>query len=297
MPDDWSVTLPPVLIVGFWRSGTTLLHEMLAADRSFAAPSLIDVLCPADAPYLRKAKLSLTGAIATLMPATRVVDSVAVTPRSPQEEEAALCHLGAPSSFAAAYFPKRREAILEEALFFDGAPDARERWRAAHDHFMRLLTVKYPGRRILLKNPSNSTRIPDLLALYPRALFVRIDRDPAEVVPSFQRMTDVANEAFSLQGRAPPLDREAAIRFHARVMAKLDADWPKITPERRVEVRYETFAPSPLRGVDAIYESLGLERSVEARRRQKRFWLRRGRTWSPPAIAAAQARPSLPLSP
>ncbi|GLK80207.1 sulfotransferase family protein [Methylopila turkensis] len=297
MPNDWSLALPPVLIVGFWRSGTTLLHEMLAADRRFAAPTLIDVLCPTDAPYLRKAKQRLTGAIAPLMPATRVVDNVAVTPRSPQEEEAALCHLGAPSSFAAAYFPKRRDAILAEALFFDGAPDARERWRAAHEHFMRLMVVKYPGRCILLKNPSNSTRIPDLLALYPSALFVRIDRDPAEVVPSFQRMTDVANEAFSLQGRAPPLDREAATRFHARVTAKLDADWPLVAPERRVEVLYETFAPAPLRSVDAIYRGLGLERSVEARRRQKRFWLRRGRTWSPQSIAAAQIRPSLPLSP
>lgn len=291
VPDDWWRAQPPVFVVGFWRSGTTLLHELLAADRRFATPSLIDVLCPADAPYLLKVKRRLTGVIAPLIPATRLVDAVAVSVRSPQEEEVALCHLGAPSTFAAQYFPKRRDAILDEALFFEGAPEAREAWRAAHDLFLRLLAIKYPGRRLLLKNPANSTRLPELLARYPTALFVRIDRPADQVIPSFQRTTNVADAAFSLQGQATPLDYDAAARFHARVMAKLDADWEQVAPARRARVAYESFARRPLRSLAAIYRALDLDRPTETKQQQRRFWRRRARYWSPPSITEGRRPP------
>lgn len=279
VPDDWHVVNPPIFVLGFWRSGTTLLHELLAANLGLAAPSLIDVLFPADAPYLLKWKRRYVGG---LLPPTRMTDAVTVTPTSPQEEELAVSNLGAPSFFGVSYFPHRYDEAIDEAMFFDtSSPEARLQWRAAHSHFLRLLTVKYPGRRLLLKNPANSTRIPDLLALYPDACFVRTERAPEQVIPSFMRMQALGDEAFSLQSRLRPRDREAAEAFHARVTAKLDADWDLIRPDRRSRVHYDDVVGRPMGAVEQIYRDLGIELSQAARKRGKVYWKRTGRARTP----------------
>ena len=285
VPDDWHRTLPPIFVLGFWRSGTTLLHELLAANPEFAAPSLIDVLFPADAPYLLKWKRRYVGG---LLPPTRMTDAVAVTTTSPQEEELAVSNLGAPSFFGVSYFPHRHDLAVDEAMFFDDHPEARERWRAAHSHFLRLLTLKYPERRLLLKNPANSTRIPDLLELYPDALFVRTERAAEQVIPSFMRMQSMGDQAFSLQSRFKPRDREAAEAFHARVIAKLDADWELIPESRRSRVHYDDVLGRPMRTVEQIYLDLGLEMSQAARRRGKVYWKRTGKARTPVLVTAPE---------
>lgn len=284
VPDDWHRTLPPIFVLGFWRSGTTLLHELLAANPELAAPSLIDVLFPADAPYLLKWKRRYVGG---LLPPTRMTDAVAVTASSPQEEELAVSNLGAPSFFGVSYFPHRHDLAVDEAMFFDGHPQARERWRAAHRYFLKLLTIKYPGRRLLLKNPANSTRIPDLLALYPDALFVRTERAAEQVIPSFMRMQAMGDEAFSLQSRFQPREREAAEAFHARVTEKLDADWKLIPEGRRSRVHYDDVLERPVQTLDRIYREIGIELTPAARRRGKVYWRRVGKARTPTLVTAA----------
>ena len=38
--------LPPIFILGHWRSGTTLIHELLAENPAFAAPTVYQGICP-----------------------------------------------------------------------------------------------------------------------------------------------------------------------------------------------------------------------------------------------------------
>lgn len=287
VPDDWHRALPPIFVLGFWRSGTTLMHELLAADRGFVAPSLVDVLFPADAPYLLRHKRRALGALGRLVldptarRPTRLVDRVEVMHWSPQEEELAVCHLGAPAFFRVSFFPRRRAELIEEALFAPPESDPRARWRAKHELFLRTMTAKYPGRRQVLKNPANCTRARDLLRLYPEALFVRIDRAREQSIPSFQKLMDMSFQAFSLQGAAAPVSRQEAETFHSRVMAELDAGWSLIDPARRLALSYDELTASPVKTVGRIYEAFGLTRSSEALARQRRFWRRRGRRWSP----------------
>jgi hypothetical protein len=282
-PDDWHLTSPPVFVVGFWRSGTTLLHELMSCDPALAAPSIVDVLCPADAPFLLGAKREL---IARLLPPDRGVDAVELRAGAPQEEEWALAQLGAPSLLLAFYFPEIRERLIDECLFLQG-PESRSAWRAAHLRFLRTLVVRHPGRRLLLKNPANSTRLPELRELYPAARFVRIDREPSQVLPSLRRMMDRLAADFSLQGRAAPFRQDEAERLHARVMAKLDQDWRLIPSELRFAVRYDRLTEFPLRTLERIYAALGLALTEEVRRNQRRFWLKHGR--KRPTFASASA--------
>jgi hypothetical protein len=78
----------PVLVTGLWRTGTTLLHEMLAAAGGFATPGTWQCLRPAS---FRLAKPGRE------MDVPRPIDGLRVSTNSPQEDEFALLLLGAPS--------------------------------------------------------------------------------------------------------------------------------------------------------------------------------------------------------
>lgn len=275
LSDDWKRRRPPIFILGFWRSGTTLLHEFFATNPDFAAPTLLDVLFPADAPYLLRWKRRFVGAV---LPPTRMTDSVALRLFTPQEEELALANLGAPSFFAASYCSDKYYDIAKKALFLEDDEQDRLRWMVAYDHFLKLLALKYPDRRLVLKNPANSTRIPELLELYPDALFIRIDRDKTGILPSFLRMQELGDAYFSLGGRFGYGNRRRdpgqSEEFYESVQSKLDKDWRLISKSRRYRIAYDDVVRNPVSEIRAAYGGLSIALTDEAASKAKRYWNR-----------------------
>ena len=94
----------PVFIIGHWRTGTTLLHELLILDERHTFPNTYDCLVPnhfllTESFFLRWMRF--------LMPAHRPMDNMAAGWDRPQEDEFALCMLGQPSPYLTIAFPNR----------------------------------------------------------------------------------------------------------------------------------------------------------------------------------------------
>ena len=110
---------PPLFILGHWRSGTTLLHHLLALDERFAYPNLYEVffphtfLCTED---------DRTGLVAPLIPRTRVFDNVAQGFEMPNEDEFATAASSLCSPYMMWSFP-RSTARYERYLTFRGVPE------------------------------------------------------------------------------------------------------------------------------------------------------------------------------
>src|SRR4051812_45052238 len=96
---------PPVFIVGHWRSGTTLLHNLMSRDPGFCFPTIVDVLRPYDF-YPNPFGFVTRRIVLRFLPRTRPMDDVRLDPESPQEEELALCHHGCPFLFQLCLFPE-----------------------------------------------------------------------------------------------------------------------------------------------------------------------------------------------
>ena len=106
------------------------------------------------------------------------MDDVRLDPESPQEEELALATMGAPSFFNCVYFPKQMTSVFAEEVLFAGVDhETVQLWRDALRYYLAKLAALNPGRRLLLKNPAHSARIPQPLALFPGAKFIHIHRD------------------------------------------------------------------------------------------------------------------------
>src|SRR5262249_55588520 len=93
---------PPIFILGHWRSGTTLLHELLVLDPRHGYPNPSESLDPN--PFLLPEPL-ITRYLRFLVPARRPMDNMKAGFDRPQEDEFALCMLGQPSPYLTIAFP------------------------------------------------------------------------------------------------------------------------------------------------------------------------------------------------
>lgn len=245
---------PPVFILGHWRTGTTLLHELLIADPRHGYPDTAQCFNPCH--DLLSDKL-IKKYLKWLLPSRRQMDNMRVGWDRPQEDEFALALLGAPSPYNTLAFPNRGP-VDNAAYDLDGLPQVdRERWARTFEWFVRSIAIKDP-RRLILKSPPHTCRVPTLLKLFPDARFIYLVRDPFVVYSS---TVNLWKTLYRMQGLHEPnfdgleeqvLDR--FVHFHQRMKATRGL----IPQGRLVELRYEDLTADPMGQTERIYRELEL---------------------------------------
>lgn len=178
-----------VFVIGFWRSGTTLLHELLACGPGMAAPRTWQCMNPSG---FRIAAAPQAG-----MAVSRPMDAVLVDALSPQEDEFALLARGAPSVYRAWLDPRRwRETV--EALEQDTwlvLPEAQ--WLADWHTFLGWCM---PGdaTHLVVKSPNHVFRLRAIRRKWPRARVVWTVRDPVDLWQSNRKMWTAMTGMYGL---------------------------------------------------------------------------------------------------
>lgn len=237
----------PVFILGHWRSGTTLLHELLAGDPQFACPTTYACMNP------QHFVLSERGAAVRTQ--ARPMDGMAVSTDSPQEDEFALLCLGAPSPYEAMLFPRAFDRALATTSWGTLDAAARARWESCVLRFLSNVGARDPQRRLLLKSPPHSFRVEPLRRLFPDASFLHIVRNPLEVVPSTCLMW---RELQALYALTPPPHPEVLPQV-ADVLERLDGELaapPAGVPWHRL--RFEDLVADPHAELARLYAALDL---------------------------------------
>jgi len=241
---------PPIFILGHWRSGTTLLHNLMAEDQRLVTPNTYQVINPLH--------FLLTEEVTTkwtewMLPSTRPMDNMSLSWTSPQEDESALLNLTLSSAYLMLAFQGQRE-VYDRYFDMVGVPKRElDRWKREFVYFMKKLTAK-TGRRILLKSPTHSYRIPILLELFPDAQFVNIVRNPYAV---FNSTMHLRRKMFEANGLAPINTEgmeEDVCKTYMHLHECYMKDRPLIPKERLYEIRYEELEVDPLGEMRKIYD-------------------------------------------
>ncbi len=240
----------PVFVLGHWRTGTTLLHELLACDPRLAAPTTYDCFAPHHFLLTRGWLPRLLG---RFTPARRPMDAMAAGLDRPQEDEIVLCLLGEPSPYERVAFPNRPAAGS-----LDLPPGAAGRWKRAFRRLVQALTYAPHGKRLVLKSPPHTARVPTLLELFPDARFVHLVRDPYAVYPSTLHLWRVLSAAHSLQNPDWGLLPESVLRTFTAMSDRLEATRSLIPPGRLYELLYEDLVRDPIGRLTELYGALGL---------------------------------------
>ena len=172
------------------------------------------------------------------------MDAMKVDWNKPQEDEFALCLMGAPSPYLTIAFPNNPPND-PEALDLDGLPPRElAYWKRRFVGFLKRLTFRDP-RRLVLKSPTHSCRIPTLLELFPDAQFVHIVRNPYVVFPSTVNLWKSLYEVQGLQFPHLPRARGARLR-DARPPLRAHRDGQETHPARATSTRSATRTSSPI---------------------------------------------------
>lgn len=251
---DTKIEQPPLFIIGHWRSGTTLLHELMVLDERYAYPTTYECMAPHH--YLLT-EWFFSNYCGWLMPKQRPMDNMAAGWKHPQEDEFALLNMGVPSVYERIAFPNHPPPHVNFLDMQDIPTEELERWSQALRHFVQMLTFD-KQKQIVLKSPTHTGRIEVLSRLFPGAKFIHIARNPYSIFPSTRRLWQSLDEVQGLQlPKHKELDEfvfsalEVMYRGYEQQRTLLDT-------EHLFETRYEDLVRDPVAEIARIYEALDL---------------------------------------
>lgn len=245
---------PPVFILGHWRSGTTLLHNLLSRDSQFTCPNLYQTLFPN---HFLVSQTLITRLTRSFLPKTRPMDNMAVAWDAPQEDDVALCNLTLISPYLMLAFQGQREQWGKYFDFVDLPESELKRWKDAFTNFLKKVYLRNP-KTLLLKSPAHTYRIRVLRELFPGAKFIYIVRDPYAVHSSsmhFRRRMFEANNLAKPNFEGLEDDMMTTYEHCIRVY---EQDKHLLGPGELHELRFEDLEREPLAELQKIYKTLGL---------------------------------------
>src|SRR5256885_8746292 len=253
----------PLFIVGLPRSGTTLLHSLLAADPEHRCPLMWEVRSPSP-PTVADEKRRIQRATKScsffnwLAPTFRYVHAVGA--EVPQECISLMTPTFMSDQFDTMYYvPSYR------AWFFQ--QDLRPAYEY-HRRFLQHLQFRRAACRWILKAPTHMFAMPALLSVYPDALFVQTHRTPVDSMASVSSLVTILRSAFSDAVDPITVCREA-IDYWSDTMERFLPERDRLADNRICDIKYDDIRSDPIGTVRRIYDYFGWSLSGEAVQRMR----------------------------
>lgn len=250
----------PLFIVGLPRTGTTILHELIAQDPTMRSPASWEVTRPVPPPvahtYHSDKRIAavdrLLGLLERLTPGFQVIH--AVDAELPQE-----CVYILASSFTSEQFgylynvPEYRDWVLQHDM------TAAYAW---HARFLQHLQVDFRRQHWVLKAPAHLANLKYLLAQYPDAAIVWTHRRPLAAIASFSSLTCTLRRGFSAS--VDPLSTGAyEFQHFSKVALRAMEDRLALDTGQFIDVSFNAICTDPIAVIKAIYRRLDWEMSGE----------------------------------
>ena len=248
----------PIFIIGHWRSGTTYLHNFITQDKNFAFPSVAECFAPES--FLSNEKY-VKALVRKILPEKRPMDNMYISCDSPHEEEWAITNTFSYTPYNFLRFPKNYKRYREFVFFDNLSPKVQDMWKQKYLKFLKKLTLKYNCKRLVLKNPVNTARIPMLLEIFPDAKFIHIYRNPYVVYASTKNLYKKNTPVFTFHEVDEELENEIEEGFtkiYQQIMGNFFQHKNLIPPQNFVEIKYEDFIGNELDEMKRIYQHLNL---------------------------------------
>ncbi|MEZ5571255.1 MAG: sulfotransferase [Halioglobus sp.] len=249
---------PPVIIVGLMRTGTTLLHRMMACDQRFYAPLWYETRYPA--PLLPDYDFSAAD------------DRIPLAKAEVQQMIAASPELAAIHPLEACAVDE--ELMLLEHSFYSTIPESfahlpgYANWLQAHDNlpgYRYLCTLlqflqwqkKRQGKnaeRWLLKTPHHLHHLDIVLKVFPGATIIQTHRDPLQTIPSLCSMNYALARMGSDSVDAQVLGRHWCDKFSRSLKHSLAVRSRHAS--QFIDVLYTELADRPDATIQRIYNQL-----------------------------------------
>lgn len=261
----------PIFIVGMPRTGTTILHQVLAQDPQIRVPMTWEVDRPVPPPetstYASDPRIDevekLLARTDTLIPDFKRMHPMGA--RLPQECVRITAMDFASMIFQTAYrVPSYARWLHEQA---DLGPAY-----TIHRRTLQHLGWRCGRERWVLKSPGHLWHIESLLREYPDACLVQTHRDPLKIMASLTSLVSALRTMASDRVDRLDIAHEWAEQVRAGLEASVLARERGLVPgDQVIDVQFREFMADPLATIRKIYERFGLDRSPDAEKRMRAF--------------------------
>jgi len=261
----------PIVVIGQARTGTTILHDLLAQDPASRVPLAWEVDRPVPPP--QTATYESDPRIAEVEEVQAMVDLVIPGFRSMHPIGAQLaqeCVRITGSAFRSMIFPTQYRVpsyvqwLLHEA---DMAPAYQ--W---HSAYLRHLQSEHRAQRWVLKSPGHIWCLDALLAEYPDALLVQTHRDPLKIIASVSSLLALLRRLAT----DDPTMAECAEEFGEYILLGLDRSVDArengtVPSDRVVDVQFAGFMSDQIGTIRTIYDRFGMQLMPQTEDRMRTF--------------------------
>jgi hypothetical protein len=265
----------PILVVGFGRTGSTLIHSLLAEDPQHLAPRHWEVLRPSpaglakpDDPRILKAAEEIKQMLAAnplvgVQHPYYITDGPFVT---------AECGHFLEMAFSSTYF-----------WGYYGGDESYRNWLVSEEHgastmafhkqfLQHLQWGRDDGRTWVLKAPDHMQHLKAVADVYPDARMIWTHRKPLTVLPSLASVTAIVRSVNMEVDR--PTVAKASLKFQTDTLKRGLAEREKIDPKQFYDLNYRDLVADPIGSVRRIYDYWDMALTNEAETRM-RAWLER----------------------
>jgi hypothetical protein len=261
--------VPPVIVLGLPRTGTTMLQRLLSTDRRFLPTRWYEVRFPVpeldwDFDEANDARVRLgRDEVAAMIEANPELLAIHPLDALAPDEDLMLLE----STFLSTV-PGSQANLPSYNAFYE-ADDARissryhrrllqflqwQRRRAGHE---------VDGKPWLLKAPSHMYIFEAMRETYPGARFIMSNRDPLACIPSISSLYFEQWKVYSVRPDPGDCGRYSA-HFYGAALARLLAAAAK-EPERFLDLEYEDLMKRQDEALTRIYDFLGWPIEAETR--------------------------------
>jgi len=264
----------PLFVVGYWRTGTTLLHNLLAQGdgaRPLLGYEASDPVPPvlgggstwALDPRLPRYDLTLRGLYYLAPDLSSIHDEGTLRPTECLQ---LLCR-----GFATLHYPSMANVPSYEGWLWEQDAGFFAPMMALHRMQLQTLQADGRGGYWVLKSPAHLGTLRALLDAYPDAAVVQTHRDPAKVLGSLSSL--VARGIGLLADPPDPrtIGRQVLERTE-RTIAEVERTRAEAGAGRVLDVRYDDLVRDPIATVGRIADHFGYGLSSGSEARMRR-WL------------------------
>jgi hypothetical protein len=242
---------PPVFILGSPRTGSSILHELLALDPASRTPAMWEMLHPVEA---------LAG------DSLRAVADDTVQLWHDLQPEYESMHANSGELPNECIYVTMNEFLSEQWMGCHRVPSYAAHLVAAdhrgafrfHRRFLQTLAQRARGERWVLKAPSHIFHLAEIFDVYPEARIVHLHRDPLRTLPSQLSLMATLRlmrcEQVEVGREARALSKGNAAVFHSVIERRASGALPDA---RFIDLRFHDLMADPLGTLESLYRQLG----------------------------------------
>jgi len=258
----------PIFITGLPRTGTTLLHALIAGDERLRAPLTWEVMSPSPPAAassdkdLRRRRLQAKSKLRwldRLAPGFQAIHEVGA--ELPQECIAITAQSMRSLRFLVTYRLPDYADYLAQA-------DMRPAYQW-HRGFLQQLQYGQTPRRWVLKAPGHLGDLDALLAEYPHAVVIQTHRDPVQTIPSLASLRLNMRRAFARDPDATEIGAEVSAYWHTALQRCLQVR--SATSDSFIDVCYDDLMRDPAAALAAVYAQIGMSWRSEDEQRVQQY--------------------------